>query len=179
VPPAAAAPADLVVMGQVLLPYGVRGWIKVRPFTEAPATLLDHAAWWVDAGGRDGWKRYEMRTGRVHSDTLLAELAGVETREAALALKGRDIAVPRSALPAARAGEIYWADLVGLAVVNSEGTALGCVAGVTEHGAHPLLRVARPAGETGPERLIPYVPAHVVAVDLAGRRVDVDWSAEF
>lgn len=177
-PAAAAPPDDLVVMGQVLVPYGVRGWIKVRPYTEAPDALLDYPTWWLDAGTRAGWRAFECRNGRVHADTLLAELAGIESRETALAMKGWNVAVPRSALPAAKKGEIYWADLVGLAVVNREGVDLGRVVGVTEHGAHPLLRVGRP-GERRGERLIPYVPAHVLAVDLAARRVDVDWGADF
>lgn len=117
--------------------------------------------------------------GRMHADTVVAQLAGVDSREAALALKGSEIAVPRAALPAASANEIYWADLVGLDVVNREGVALGRVVGVTEHGAHPLLRVAPPEGAAGAERLIPYVPAHVDRVDLAARRIDVDWGVDF
>ena len=63
--------------------------------------------------------------------------------------------------------------------MNRQGVALGEVAEVVAHGAHPLLRVARPPGQAGPERLIPYVPAIVDRVDLEARRIDVDWGADY
>jgi 16S rRNA processing protein RimM len=179
VPPADAVPDDLVVMGQVLVPWGVRGWVKVRPYTEAPGALLDYATWWVRPARGGAWQPMTRQDGRVHADTVVAQLAGIGSREAALGLKGSEIAVPRGGLPAAGSDEIYQADLVGLDVVNREGVALGKVVGVTEHGAHPLLEVARPDGEAGADRLIPYVPAHVDRVDLAARRIDVDWGVDF
>jgi 16S rRNA processing protein RimM len=119
-----------------------------------------------------------IKTARMHSGALLAELAGIATREDALSLRGGDIGVPRASLPAVKEGEIYWADLVGLDVVNAEGVALGTVCGVVEHGAHPLLRVTK-SEVAAPERLIPYVPGIVVGVDLEARRIDVDWGEDF
>ena len=68
-------------------------------------------------------------------------------------MKGFEVGVPRAALPAAAEGEFYWDDLTGLAVLNRSGVVLGEVRGITQHGAHPLLRVARPAATPGPERL--------------------------
>ena len=95
----------------------------------------------------------------MHSGSLVVALRRVETREAALAMKGFEVGVPRTALPAAAQGEIYWEDLTGLAVVNRTGVLLGEVRGIVAHGAHPLLRVARPARRPAPSGLIPYVPA--------------------
>jgi 16S rRNA processing protein RimM len=177
--PAVAVPDDLVVMGQVLTPWGVRGWVKVRPYSEATGALVGHATWWVRPADGSEWQPRSRLEARVHADTVVARLEGVESREAALAMRGFEIAVPRAELPAAAANEIYQADLVGLAVVNREGVALGTVAGVVEHGAHPLLVVARPDGERGAQRLIPYVPVHIDGIDLAARRIDVDWGADF
>jgi 16S rRNA processing protein RimM len=181
VPAAAGIPDDIVVMGQVVGPYGVRGWIKARTFSEDPGALLDHVAWWGRPyhGGGGDWRPWEKLAGRLHSDTLLAQLAGIENPEAALALKGWEIGVSRAALPPAAEGEIYWTDLVGLEVVNRDGVAFGRVVGVQEYGAHPVLRVARRADEQGPERLIPYVPAHIDRVDLAARRIEVNWGADY
>ena len=75
-------------------------------------------------------------------------------------------------------GEIYWADLVGVAVVNREGVALGKVVAVQEYGAHPVMRVAPGPAEARSERLIPFVAAHVDEVDLPARRMVVDWQAD-
>jgi len=169
----------IVVMGEIVGPYGVRGWLKVRSFAESPATLLDFDEWWLKRANGEAWKAFSRLEGRMHSGSLVVALGGVETREAALAMKGFEVGVPRTALPAAAQGEIYWEDLTGLAVVNRTGTLLGEVRGIVAHGAHPLLRVARPDEAAGPERLIPYVPAIIDRVDVEGGRIEVDWGADY
>jgi 16S rRNA processing protein RimM len=123
--------------------------------------------------------RLKGTEGRLHSGSLLVALTGLDTREAALALKGAQVGVRRSALPAAGKDAYYWSDLTGLAVRNRAGVLLGEVAGLTEHGAHPLLRVARPAGAQGAERLIPFVPAIVDRVDIDAGRIEVDWGEDY
>ena len=172
---------EIVVMGEIVGPYGVRGWLKVRSFAESPTGLLDFGRWWLKSKRSSEWEEFSRLEGRLHSGSLVVALGGVDTREAALAMKGFEVGVPRSALPAVQ-GAIYWQDLKGLAVVNRAGTELGVVRGVVEHGAHPLLRVAprdgaAAAGEQ--ERLIPYVPAIIDKVDVDARRIDVDWEADF
>ena len=175
----APARGAIVVLGDVIGPHGVRGWLKVRPHTEAPDALLGYANWCLRPAGGGAWREFARLDGRMHSGALLVALDGIETREAALAVKGFGIGVPRTALPAAPAGEIYWDDLTGFAVVNRAGIVLGEVCGMTEHGAHPLLRVARPPGSPGSERLVPYVSAIVDRVDVGARRIDVDWGEDF
>ena len=84
--------------------------------------------------------------------------------------------MPRAALPPVGENELYWADLVGLAVVNRQGVMLGSVQAVEDFGAHPILRVA---GEDGSQRLIPFVAAYIDGVAMAERRVDVDWQPDY
>jgi 16S rRNA processing protein RimM len=168
----------IVVLGEVIAAYGVRGALKIRPYTEVPDALLGYATWWLKMSD-SRWREWARRGGRIHSGALLVELEGVDSREAALALKGARVGVPRAMLPAAAAGEIYWDELVGLTVVNRAGIVLGEVADVVEHGAHPLLRIARPAGMEGPARLVPFVPAIVDRVDVGAGRIDVDWGEDF
>ncbi|MEO8302810.1 MAG: ribosome maturation factor RimM [Betaproteobacteria bacterium] len=169
----------IVVLGEVVDSYGVRGWLKVRPYTEHPETLLGYATWWLKPPRGGEWREVARFEGRLHSGVLVVALDGTDNREEALAMKGAAVGVPRSALPAAKGDELYWDDLTGLAVVNRAGTSLGVVAGMTEHGAHPLLRVARPSGAAGPERLIPFVAAIVDRVDVAAGRIDVDWGEDY
>jgi 16S rRNA processing protein RimM len=169
----------IVVLGDVIGSYGVRGWLKVRPYTTAADTLLEHASWWLKPARSDRWREFRRVDGRMHSGTLIVALDGVETREGALAMRGALVGIPRAALPAAGEGELYWDALTGLAVTNRAGVLLGEVSGMTEHGAHPLLRVARPPGMPGPERLIPFVPAIVDRVDVGAGRIDVDWGEDF
>lgn len=165
-------------MGRVLAPYGVVGWIRVAPFSAAPTALLEYPDWWLAPRGSRDWRAFRNLGGREHGGALVVRLEGVETREAAQALTGAEVAVPRAALPKARRGEIYCADLVGLAVTNRQGVALGTVLEVVEHGAHPLLRLAG-EGPGARERLVPYVDAYVEAVDLESGRIEVDWPEDY
>lgn len=160
-------------MGRVVGTWGVKGWVKVQPYTETVAALGDHDRWWVGRGA--DLQEMALCDSAVHGATLVAQLAGIDDREAALRLKGCEVAVPRAALPAVAEGEYYWTDLIGLAVVNEQGEMLGRVAGHFSNGAHDVMRVER----DGPERLIPFVDAVIREVDLSGRRITVDWGADW
>jgi 16S rRNA processing protein RimM len=174
------APAgDIVVMAKVLAPYGVNGWIKARPFSEATDALLGYGRWWLREAGSADWREVLPRDRRMHSGLVLAQLATIDSREAALALRGAEIGVPRAAMPVLDDDAVYWSDLIGLEVVNRAGVALGKVVEVQEFGAHPVLRVAPEPVEARPERLIPLVAAHVDGIDLAARRIDVDWQPDY
>jgi len=179
VPKRTPAAERIVVMGRIVAAHGVRGGIKVEPESEVPDALLAHETWQIRPARAATWREIRMTSARMHSGAVLAELAGVATRDEALTLRGAEVGVPRSALPRPKKHEIYWVDLEGLEVRNRDGALLGTVAEVVTHGAHPLLRVVRAAESRGPERLIPYVPAIVDRVDLEGKRIDVDWGEAF
>jgi 16S rRNA processing protein RimM len=167
----------MVVMGRVLAPYGVKGWIKARSFAMSPTALLEHSAWWLAPRDHAGdWREFRVIEARCHSETLIAQLEGLDAREAVLPWRGADIGVPRAALPRPGDGEIYWADLVGMVVVNRSGHELGRVVGLVDTGVHPVLRVGL---ADGPERLIPLVPAYLDAVDRQERRILVDWQLDY
>lgn len=164
----------MIVMGRVLAPYGVSGWIKVRSFSASPTALSAYRRWWLAL--KDGtWREFALVEARPHADTLLAQLDGLSRREDAAAWRGAEIAIPRAALPVPARGEVYLADLIGLNVVNRDGEALGCCAGLLETPAHPVLRVD---GGRGAEQLIPLVAAYVHAIDLSTGQIVVDWRTD-
>ena len=155
-------------MGRVAGSYGVRGWVKVAPGGGVAATLAEARKWWI------GERPFEVAEARVHGATVVAKLAGVDTREQALALKGGRVSVERSALPVPEEGHYYLADLVGLEVVNQQGAALGVVKKLFTNGAQDVMEVA---GDR--TRLLPWVPAVVKSVDLAARKILVEWGADW
>jgi 16S rRNA processing protein RimM len=163
----------LIAMGRVAAPYGVKGWIKVAPFTAAPDALARFGRWWI--GGPDGWEEVEITEARRHGASVIAQLAGCGDRDQAANLRGREVAVARESLPAPAQDEYYWADLVGLEVVNAERESLGKVTELFSNGAHDVMRVGAGKGE----RLVPFVPAVVRKVDLAGGRIEVDWGLDW
>jgi 16S rRNA processing protein RimM len=165
-------------MGRVIGAFGVQGWIKARTFTASPNGLLAYPAWWL-AMSDDRWREFAVLEARVHADSMIARLEGLNRREEVAPWRGASIGVPKASLPALAAGEVYWADLVGFAVINRSGVTLGRVGGVLETGAHPVLRVAAEGPSDDGERLIPLVPAYVDAIDVADARIVVDWQADY
>jgi 16S rRNA processing protein RimM len=170
-------PQRIVVLGHVTGAFGVAGWVKVEPYTETSDALLQFQEWWLKAPRGTSWRSMKVKAARVHGDSVIAQLGGLDDRDAALALKGSELGVLRELLPAAQKDEIYWSDLVGLSVVNREGRTLGQVKGITAHGAHPLLQVVGEGEST--ERLIPYVPAVIDAIDVEAGRIEVDWGEDY
>ncbi|MCS6786340.1 MAG: ribosome maturation factor RimM [Thiobacillaceae bacterium] len=159
-------------MGRIAAPYGVRGWVKVQPFTEWLDSLLDYPVWRL---GRDGvWQTYTVLEGRPHGRHLAVHFEGVDDRDAAERLRGREVAVLRAELPQPEEGEYYWDDLIGLAVLNTAGVELGRVVGLLETGAHDVLRVVAER-----ERLIPFTAPIVLEVDLAAGVIRVDWELDY
>ncbi|MDQ6619851.1 MAG: ribosome maturation factor RimM [Pseudomonadota bacterium] len=167
----------MVIVGHIAGAFGVAGEIRVEAYTETPESLLQFKEWSLRARGEDRPRAVQVVAAKVHGDAVVAKLAGISTRDQALDLKGCEISVPREALPVTSPDEIYWADLAGLQVVNREGHVLGRVKSVTAHGAHPLLAVV--ADGAAEERLIPYVPAVIDAVDMTAGRIDVDWGEDY
>ena len=176
-------PSDLVVMAQVKEPYGLKGWIKLYMFGEARDGLKDFAEWWCNRGNeaRPDWQRVVPEGVAEHGGTLVAKWPGVEDRDAAFALKGVQVAVPRAQFAANAENEFYWSDLIGLDVSNRQGEVLGQVAGLLDLGPHQVLRVrqAGVAGTAPDERLIPFVAQYIDAVDLKQRMIKVDWGLDF
>jgi 16S rRNA processing protein RimM len=155
-------------MGRVAGSYGVRGWVKVAPDKGGADGLAGTKEWWIGA------EAFSVDAAKVHGATVVGKLAGIETREQALALKGKAVAVRRDALPEPEEGKYYLADLVGLEVVNVQGARLGVVTRTYSNGAQDVIEVA---GER--TRLIPWVAAVVKKVDLPGKQVEVEWGAEW
>lgn len=165
-------PEDLVVMGRVTVPYGVRGWVNVQPDTEMLDGLFDYPIWWIQADGV--WREFSVEEAKVHGDHLVARLEGVLDRDQAFRLKGKPIAVPREQLPEPDEDEYYWSDLIGLEVENLQQLNLGRITDVFATGANDVMVVN---GER--ERLIPYIAQVVQQVDIDAKRMIVDWDADF
>ncbi len=159
-------------MGRIAAPFGIKGWIKVQPYSEDPGTLMDFASWRVGRG--DQQRQYGVEEIQEHSNALIARLEGIDDRDQAFALRGLEVSVPRSALPPPEENEFYWADLIGLLAINHQGMELGRVESLMETGAHDVLVVK---GKR--EHLIPFIAAFVGKVDMAAGRIEVDWGEDY
>jgi 16S rRNA processing protein RimM len=95
---------------------------------------------------------------RPNKDGALARFAGVNDRNAAEALRGTELTVPRDALPALGPGEYYYTDLIGLACVSTEDAALGECIAVVNFGASDVLEIRKPDGKNF---MVPMTPQAV------------------
>lgn len=169
-----AAPADLVQVGYISGAFGVTGSIRVTPFSHDADALLKVKTWWLDKPSQQSVK---IRTAKIHGGEVVAQIVGMLDRNAAEALKGAAVSIPRSEFPPLPEDEYYWSDLIGLDVVNLQGEALGRVTDMMHNGAQSILRIA--PVEPGEERLIPFVDHFVKTVDQAARTITVDWGLDF
>ena len=162
----AAQPDRRVLLGTIVAPHGVRGLVKVRSFTDDPSDIVSYGPLQDTQGRAVGLTlRGPIKGG------LLAAVAGVEDRDAAEAMRGVKLYVPREALPATDdEEEYYYADLIGLRVETADGAALGRVKAVHDFGAGDVLEVVF---EAGGSELLPFTRDMVPVVDLAGGRLVV------
>jgi len=161
-------PSSLVEMGCVGAPFGVKGWVKVRSYMDPPERVFEQRRLQLLRQGAAETYKIEA-TGRSGGQ-LTAKLVGVDDRDRATALRGAVIVVARADLPAGRRQDFYRSDLLGCEVVNVAGRRLGVVDHFVETPAQVLMVVR---GEV--EFWVPAVPQHLRRVDLALRRVVVDW----
>ncbi len=182
-----AVPDDLIEVGYIAQAYGVRGQVKIFPHAtvgDGGDALLAAKYWWITGGRPRTLRRVKVLSSKPHSGAVTAALAGSDDRSSAEALRGSTVSVRRADFPKLDAGEYYWVDLIGLDVVNPAGTALGRVSDLIDNGAHAVLRVAYTEADAAgkpvaAERLIPFVDAYLHEVDLAGKRIVVDWDVDY
>lgn len=171
---------DVVVLGRIVGLHGVRGWVKVYSYTQPREKILDYTPWLLALNGASLPRA--VKTGRMQGKGVVAQLEACADRDEAAALVGAEIRVRGDQLQQAGPDEYYWKDLVGLAVENRDGLPLGQIVALMETGANDVLVVhgTDPVTEAVTERLIPYVAGVIVTeVDIAARRMVVDWDADF
>ncbi len=140
--------------------HGVRGEVKLWPFTEDPMAVIDYGP----LLSKDGARQFEVVRARIAKDHLVAVLKGITTREDAERVNGIELYIARDKLPPTEAGEYYYADLIGLRAVDTAGAAIGKVLAIHNFGAGDIIEIAP---ERGPTLLLPFTDAVVPTVDLA------------
>jgi len=166
-------PSDLIDLGIIYDAQGLKGHIKVRPYSSDPIALLGcKEAYLQSPRSTAAPSIYGVQSAKVHSGDVVMLLDHVRDRDAALALKGLIVMLPRASFPDPEKDTYYWVDLIGCEVYNEQGICLGNIEEMAEFGADPVMKIGA--------ELIPFVPAIVKSVqlrtsDLPSGRVVVDW----
>jgi len=179
---AAHTPDDLIQVGHITGAYGLRGGIRVSPYSMDADALLSVKTWWLD---KPSLRPVQVRNAKSHSGDVTATLVDVTDRETAEALKGATVQVSRADFPELPEDEYYWTDLIGLDTVNLQGESLGKVTDMMHNGAQSILRITPEADPNAapdakaPERLVPFVDQYVKTVDLQARLITLDWGLDY
>ena len=156
-----------VCLGVIAGAHGVAGLVRVQSFSGEAEDIAAYGPL-HDAAGT----RYSLEVIGRSRGQLLVRIAGVGDRDAATALRGTRLHVPRSVLPPPDDGEYYHTDLIGLQVEYRDGSPVGVVASVHNFGAGDLVDV-RLAGSRRTV-LLPFDAATVLEVDLEAGSMVVD-----
>ncbi len=167
----AEAPAGLVCLGEVLGAHGVRGAVRIKSF----AMNVSDIAAYGPLQSEDGGKRFELTVRGVSRGAVLAEIDGIDRREAAAALRGTRLYVRREALPDTAEDDFYHADLIGLSARTASGESYGVVCGIYDYGAGDVIEIER---DKDTPILFPFTRENVPEIDLAAGCLVIDPPAE-
>lgn len=162
-----------VAMGYIKGVFGVKGWVKIHTDTEYTDSLLDFPQWRLSKDGQI--QTVTIAESKINGDELLVRFEGIADRNAAALLRGYTIEIDRSSFADTEDDEYYWADLVGLTVINREQLNLGTISSLMDTGAHDVLVVD---GDFG-RKLIPFVAQYIDEVNIPQKKICVDWGSDY
>lgn len=171
--------SDMVVVGKLMSPFGVKGWLKLYSHTQPIENIAGYNPLWMKQG--EHWQPIQLEHVQRHGKGLVAKIKGCDSRDQTPAYIGCDLAIKREQLPALEQGDYYWAQLEGLKVLTVDGEWLGKVDHLFETGSNDVMVVQPVAGSIDQqERLIPWHWGEVVkSVDLERGEITVDWDKDF
>lgn len=170
---------DLITVGQVLGAHGIKGWVRVRSYTDPEEQLFDYQPLFLDLPS--GSVLLEFEGLKKLTKGWSCKLKGYDDRNAAELLQSISIVMSEEQLPALGEKEYYWRDLIGATVVSLNQQCLGKVGSLLETGASDVLVVDPCEGSLDQrQRLIPFaLDRVVVSVDTMLRQIQVDWDPEW
>ena len=186
----AELPPDAIEVGRIADAWGIKGWFKVIPYSASPEALFSSKRWFLLPPEKragvvakeplfNGTQQIKICITKEHSDGVVAQADGVDDRNTAELLKSCRIFIGRSSFPSAAKDEYYWVDLIGCAVVNREGVALGVVKDLMATGPQAVIVAEREVEGKAVETLIPFVDAYVDSVSLSDKLITVDWQLDY
>lgn len=162
----AGAPG-LVCLGVVAGAHGVRGAVRVKPFTAEPESVGAYGT----VSDESGHRRFSLTVIGVGKGMVTAKLSGIDDRDAAEALRGLRLYVPRAVLPEPEEDEFYHADLIGLSAELEDGSLFGSVRALYDFGAGEVIEISPAAG--GQPVVLPFTREAVPVIDIPAGRIVV------
>ena len=160
--------SELICVGSIAGAFGVKGELRVKSFCANPSDLAKYTPLLTE----DGEKSFELSLIGEIKNGFSARIVGIDTKEAADALRGVSLFARREDLPELPVDEYYYSDLIGFEVANTGGIFIGTVKTVVNHGADDLLEISIPgASDTA---LVPFTKIFVPTVDMNAKKIVID-----
>lgn len=162
---------DWVSLGVLLGSHGVKGHVKLKPFTEEPAAIFTFSSLYIGAGG----KSVELKKIRPLKQGFVVSVSGITSPEEAKLLSGKELYVSRADFDDVAEDEFYLADLIGLKVLDEEGCEVGFVRSVENYGSDDLLELVldEPVKGLGRNVFIPFTKLLVPEVNISSGHVSI------
>ena len=161
-----------LLVGKINGFFGVQGWVKIFSYTKPRKNILEYQHWYfVD---NETYKVIEITSGREQSKTIVAQVKGINNRDEAAQLIGKDLYINKDQLPELDNDAHYWHELTGFRVINKNGVDLGIVDYLVDTGSNHVLVTK---GNT--EHWIPYIEPFLVSIDKHKKVISVDWDENF
>ncbi len=169
-------PQDAIEVGRIIEAYGIKGGIKLKPFSNSADGLLYVKTWFLKAI-TGTIQMVTVEQSKWHSDAITAQLKGINDRDQAQILRSSTVWVSRALLPKTQLDEYYWSDLIACQVLAIDGRILGKVTSLLETGVHSVLQID--CGTTFEPVLIPFVNQFIDKVDLATKIIYTQWEYDW
>ncbi len=159
---------DYVLVGKVCRAHGIKGEVKIYPFSQSPENFVHYKELLlVDLHGRQ--YNYPIVRARSHERLAIIALDGVSSRDQAEELVESEVWISKESLPKIGPDEFYWQDMVGMAVFTTAGQGLGVIRAIFATGGHDVFVVSA----HGKEFLIPAQEEFIEQVDTHAKKVVV------
>ena len=161
-----------LLVGKINGFFGIQGWVKIFSYTEPRKNILEYQPWFFIDNGT--YKVIEITTGREQSKTIVVHVKGIDNKDQASQLIGKDLYIDKDQLPELSDDEHYWHELNEFRVINKNGVDLGVVNYLVDTGSNNVL-----VTKGDKEHWIPYIEPFLVSVDKQNRVISVDWDENF
>ncbi|BAH83391.1 ribosome maturation factor RimM [Candidatus Ishikawella capsulata] len=172
--------SNRLVIGKFTSAYSIRGWLKLRSFTESMTNVINYQPWLVYF--QNSWKKITVEKWKFYKNSLIVKIQDINDRSMAERLTNYKIMIETTQLPILDEG-YYWKDLIGCTIVHHESYHIvGRVINLMETGSNDVLVVHGTQSNSSliNEQLIPFIKDRVIKkVNLLLKIIEVDWDQNF
>ena len=160
---------ELIAYGKILRPHGLKGEIKVLPYSGNPENFQQIQYIYTQSGCTEP-QRHKVSARKLQKNFIIARIQNVNSVEQAELLRNKEVHVDKNDLPSNQEDEYYWFELIGLSVYSQSGALIGKVDSLIDNAAQPTLVIR----DSSREYMVPLIDRFVKKIDLGNSKIIVE-----